>query len=78
MTLFKMDFTVTKAEAAEIGKRLLNGQLPDHVDRSDAASIMGSAITMAVASSIGPNHGNFSASYQSDAATEYLQEQSRE
>jgi hypothetical protein len=78
MTLFKMEFTVTAEEAAEVGQRLVGGQAFDDVGLGDAASIMGRAITTALASPAGPDHGTYSIRYHSEATTEYLQKQSQE
>jgi hypothetical protein len=51
---------------------------PTESDEVMPPRLMGSSITIAIASLTGPNHGNSTASYQSEAATEYLQAQSRE
>jgi hypothetical protein len=78
MKLFKMEFTVTAEEAAEVGQRLVSGQSLDEVGPGDAASIMGRAIANALASPAGPDRGTYSIRYHSEATTEYLQKQSQE
>ncbi|MBB5714789.1 hypothetical protein [Sphingomonas aerophila] len=78
MQLFKMEFTVTEEEAVEIGRRLLDAQSPDEIDLGDTASLVGRAITTALASFAGPDHGTYFTRYHSEATTEYLQQQSRE